>query len=144
MWARFLVGCLVMLALGCNAKRQFVPVSGVVTLNGKLLAGAVVSFQPLEREKGSMAAPLGSTGRTNDKGEFALHAISGQEGALVGKHKVSITRVNPQIGQGDARPPRGGWRLQDAVPLRYNEKSELTCDVPPGGKNDVNYSLTSP
>jgi hypothetical protein len=47
-------------------------------------------------------------------------------------------------GDTDARPPRGGFKNQEVIPARYNERTELTCEVPPGGKNDVNFALKSP
>ena len=48
-----------------------------------------------------------------------------------------------QVGMGDERPPRGGWPLANKVPAKYNEKSELTRDVPAGGTTDMNFDLSS-
>jgi hypothetical protein len=129
--------------MGCGGSDAFVPVSGKVTLNGNPLSGATVMFQPMGKP-GSIVAGEGSTGKTNDKGEFTLKSSTGKNGALVGKHSVSITALNPKVGEHDTRPPRGGWPTADKVPSRYNAKSELTFDVGPGGTNQAGFDLTSP
>jgi hypothetical protein len=141
MRALWLVGLLVVPALGCGPEK-FAPVSGVVTMDGKPLSGATVSFLP-ETVKGSTEMPVTSSGKTNDKGEYTLRTATGQDGALVGKHKVTINLQAPEIVEGDQRRPRGGPRLADKVPPRYNTNSQLTCDVPEGGKKDANYTLKS-
>jgi hypothetical protein len=142
MRAHWLVGLLVVPALGCGPPAKFAPVSGVVTMNGKPLVGATVSFLP-EPIKGSTEAPVTSSGKTNDKGEYTLQTGSGQDGALVGKHKVTISLPATEVVEGDRRLPRGGPRLADKIPPRYNTNSELTCEVPEGGKTDANYDLKS-
>ena len=141
MGVRLLVGCLALLPLSCGSSK-FATVSGRVTMNGKPLVGATVSFTPLGDDK-SIEAPPGSVGKTNANGEYTLKAVNGKDGALVGKHKVAISLLSEQIKEGDARP-RGGWPITDLIPDRYNENTELTCDVPPGGKTDANFDLTSP
>jgi hypothetical protein len=137
-----LLALLAMPALGC-APPDFAPVSGKVTLNGKPLAGATVSFQPIA-EPGSIEAGEGSTGKTNEKGEFTLRSSTGKSGARVAKHRVSISVLDPKIGEGDERPPRGGWPLADRVPKRYNADSELTFEVPARGTSKAEFPLTSP
>src|SRR5262249_10656345 len=132
--ARLVLGLAVIWAVGCGDSNKFVPVSGKVTLNGSPLAHATVSFQPFAKP-GSIEAGEGSTGKTNEKGEFTLTSSTGKSGALVGKHRVSISALDPQIGEHDTRPPRGGWPKADKVPSRYNAKTELTFDVLPGGTN---------
>ncbi len=143
MRARLLLGFAVVLALGCGS-RKFAPVSGKVTLNGTRLADATVSFQPIA-EKGIQAGP-GSTGKTNEKGEFILKASTGENGAWVGKHRVMISLLNSQIGDRDERPPRGGWPLEDKVPAKYGPggKEELTFVVTSGGTDKADFDLKSP
>jgi hypothetical protein len=141
MRARWLVGLLVVPALGCGPPKM-APVSGVVTMDGKPLVGATVGFLP-ETGKGSTEMPVTSSGKTNDKGEYTLRTAAGQDGAMVGKHKVTISLQAPEIVEGDRRRPRGGSRLADKVPPRYNTNSELKCEVPEGGKTDANFALKS-
>jgi hypothetical protein len=127
--------------LGCEHK--FVPVSGKVTLNGKPLANATVSFQPMAA-KGSVEAGPGSQGKTNAEGGYSLQASTGRNGALVGEHRVIITALAQQVGDSDERPPRGGWPLKDKVPARYNANSKETFTVPPGGTDQADFDLHSP
>jgi hypothetical protein len=140
MRARLAVGLALVLALGCGGKK-FVPVSGKVTLNGQPLVGATVGFQPIAT--GGVEAAPGSTGKTDDKGEYTLTASTGQSGAWVGKHRVIISLVSPQVGDDDARHSRRGPPLADKVPPRYNKDSKEVVEVPPEGlKKD--FTLTSP
>jgi hypothetical protein len=144
MRARLLFGLLglLILAPGCGGTR-YAPVSGKVTLNGEPLANATVSFQPIAPEKSLDAGP-GSQGKTDANGMFTLTVRPDLKGAVVGKHRVRITALDPQVGEGDERPPRGGWPLADKVPKQYNSETTLTFDVPAGGTDKANFDLTSP
>src|SRR5262245_53888484 len=141
MWRRWVFGLAVVSVLGC-APAKYAPVSGKVTLNGKPLANATVSFQPIAT-KGTMEAGVGSLGKTDAEGKFTLKLPTGENGAVVGKHRVSISVLNPQIGEADQRPPRGGWPLADKLPSRYNSETKLTFDVPAGGTEKADFDLTS-
>jgi hypothetical protein len=136
-------GTLFFCAIGCGGP-SFVPVSGTVTLDDKPLPNATVGFYPLGAKPG--APSLNSSGKTNDKGEFTLSAaLSNNKGAVVGKHRVSITLEPDLIGTSDLpanKLPKGG--KPPKMPAKYQgEGSELTCDVPSGGKSDANFSLKS-
>lgn len=77
---------LVTVAVGCKKSRVYVPVTGTLTLEGKPIAGATVSFLPVAPD-GTAAA-----GRTDESGTFSLS--SGPEsGCLVGDYKVSCVKV---------------------------------------------------
>ena len=142
---RLLLSLAFVLILGCGSGTTLAPVSGRVTMNGKPQEGASVNFEPQSSgEKKSLEAPLNSVGKTDEKGEYSLETIKGHKGALVGKHKVYISLHKVQPGSGDERVPRGGWPKKDLVPIRYNEKSELTIDVPSGGTDKANFDLKSP
>jgi hypothetical protein len=136
-----LIGLVVISAFGCGGTR-FAPVSGKVMMDGKPLPNASVTFTPVA-QPGSTEAGVSSTGKTNQNGEYSLTAATGKSGAQVGQHVVSISVLNPQIGEGDERPPRGGWPLANKVPVKYNEKSELTYDVPSGGGTNADFTLSS-
>jgi hypothetical protein len=46
---------------------------------------------------------------------------------------------NPdELDRGDHTP-----KFKVQLPARYNQQSELTCDVPAGGRNDANFELKS-
>jgi hypothetical protein len=95
-------------------------------------------------EKGSIEAGIGSVGTTDENGAYTLKSTKGQTGAQTGKHRVTITKRKPGPEQDpgdDHRTLRG--LPKDEVPSKYNEKSELTCEVAAGGKTDANFDLTS-
>jgi hypothetical protein len=142
MRARSLLGLAVVLALGCGSKKV-APVSGTVTLDGKPLVGASVTFQPIADE-GSVVAGHASMGKTDASGKFTLEQTTTKKnGAIVGKHRVSISLLTQEVGDHDARPPRGGWPVTDQVPEKYNMKTELTFEVPSGGTDKADFPLTS-
>ena len=143
MRAHLLLGFAILVIPGCTSSAGFAPVSGKVTLNGDPLAHATVSFIPVGKP-GSIEAGEGSTGKTNEQGQFKLTSSTGKWGALIGKHRVSISALDQKVGEHDTRPPRGGWPKADKVPIRYNSKSALTFDVPPGGTDKADFELTSP
>src|SRR5438132_10533557 len=95
---RWLFTSLLLFAAGCGGP-TLAPVSGKVTLDDKPLAGATVGFYPLDA-KSPASAPT-SSGRTNDKGEYKLQTVmTSRPGAVVGKHRVSIT-VEPDLTGSD-------------------------------------------
>jgi len=129
-----------LLVTGCSGGPSLAPVSGRVTLDGQPLADATVGFYPVGAHGDVM-----SSGKTNSNGEYSLKTVMKNEtGAVVGKHRVSIT-VEPDLaGNTDlpadklpkSRPPK--------LPARYQgQESELSCDVPSGGKTDANFDLKS-
>lgn len=63
-----------------------IPVSGVVMYKGDPVAGATVAFM-------AEGAPRAATGVTNDKGEFKLSTFGANDGAVAGKHKITVTKV---------------------------------------------------
>jgi hypothetical protein len=127
-------------ALGCNGD-GIARVSGKVTLNGKPLANADVHFQPIGSKNNPNPGP-GSHGKTDANGNYTLRLQTDEDrlGAVVGKHRVMIYAYERAGPQSDAGSPK----LKDKVPLRYNEKSELTCDVPKDGRSDADFALQAP
>jgi hypothetical protein len=124
---------------GCSRESgQFAPVSGVVHLNGKPLAGASVSFEPMLADKATYGP--GSHAITGSDGRFALRAgVEDIDGALVGKHTVRISLADKPTGD-----PGGAYLTRELLPARYNSSSQLTFDVPPGGKTDAAFDLKKP
>ena len=135
-----LLGALICMLSGCNSGPKLAPVSGRVTLNDKPLGNAYVTFAPMA-ERGANARGVGSSGMTDAEGRYTLQVEPGKPGAIVGRHRVMITT----LGGAEAERSDGGVKLpKDKVPLRYNMETELTCDVPPGGRSDANFDLKSP
>jgi hypothetical protein len=127
----------VVVALGCGDSKN-APVSGTVKLDGKPLANASVTFQPLG--EGNLNPGPGSYGVTNDKGEYTLAISPRAQGAIVGKHRVEISCL---IDDGQDKPGEDRRTKQkDRVPPQYNIKSTLTFEVKPG-TNTAAFDLKS-
>lgn len=70
---------------GCgDSGPTIVPVSGTLTYKGKPVANARVDFTP---EHGRP-----SWGATDEEGHFTLNYDRGHDGAIVGKHTVSVAK----------------------------------------------------
>lgn len=70
-----------------------IPVSGVITLDGELLANANITFTP-KREGGT------SNGYTDEQGQYELYFGPSAKGAVEGEHVVTISvgeGAEPQI-----------------------------------------------
>lgn len=116
------------------------PVSGVVYLDNKPLAGASVSFQPIASE--GTEAGLGSYGKTDEQGRYNLMTIEGdRSGAVVGKHRVQISIPISAPSNRDDLP--GGATMRDKLHANYNQQSKLTFTVPEGGTDSADFKLTS-
>lgn len=92
---RALAACSVVLAAGCGGDQlETVPVSGVVTCQGKPVPSARVMFSPQAIE-GREASDLGKPGigTTDDQGRFTLSTYSDGDGVVVGRHAVSVNLV---------------------------------------------------
>ncbi len=100
-------------------------VTGTVTLDGNPLEGAMVEFSPANSRP--------SFGTTNAEGVYTLSYDEKRVGAAVGEHTVKIITRQGTAALGDS----------EAVPARYNEKSELKATVE-SGDNTFDWELTSP
>jgi hypothetical protein len=89
-WMFVLVlSCSLMPLAGCGGKYKMAPVSGTITLDGKPLADATVSFTP--QATGSEAPA--STGKTDQSGKYTLSLVSDEtNGAIIGNHRVVIAK----------------------------------------------------
>jgi hypothetical protein len=138
MRCRWFLLALLPLATGCGDS-SIVPVSGRITCGGQPLANASVVFSPQSGEKNPGPS---SQARTDKDGRFTLQLATGKgSGAVVGKHKVSITAYEGDDGGvvssgSDMKPFRPELLGDD-----YNAKTKLTFDVPSGGTDDANFNL---
>jgi hypothetical protein len=131
--AGFFVGSLLaLLATGCGSSYPLGTVTGTVTLDGKPLPQATVTFS---RGQGRM-----SVGTTDEQGRYKLLYTVNQQGAEPGTHTVSITtQIDAVSGEGDLAAVEGRKEL---LPPRYNDKTELTAEVK-RGRNTIDFDLTS-
>ena len=86
----------------------------------------------------SMAVGVPFTARVSRVGPLVMRDT---KGAIVGKHKVTITAYE---GGGDvpSSAPSSVFR-KSIVPPEYNEQSKLSFEVPSGGSISANFELKS-
>jgi hypothetical protein len=134
---RFPIGFLFLIGLGCSGNAyQLASVSGHVTLNGKPVVNATVSFLPIG-SKGKDPGP-GSYGKTDANGRYKLKVVENDKnGAVVGKHRVSISTQSG--GDKDGEAP-----TSETIPAKYNVETTLQFDVPSGGTEKADFPLTAP
>ena len=130
------VVCLALLpAAGCgDGGPELGTVSGTVTLDGKPLPNAKVEFQPVA--KGS---PSDDT--TDENGYYELAYGVDKPGAMVGMHEVRISTCREEAGDDEGLSPV--IEYPELLPPKYNEESELTCEVKSGSNQGVNFNLKS-
>lgn len=116
----------------CRSKPSDQPdlgtVTGVVTMDGAPLAGALVSFAP--------EAGRASQGVTDSDGKYELLYIGNTKGAKLGPHKVYITTYIADDSDPDAR------KIKEMIPAKYHKDTILAADVK-DGKNTYDFKLES-
>ena len=129
---------------GCGKPYKVAPVSGKVTLDGKPLPKATVTFVPMATKEDQSPGPT-SHGGTDEDGRFplSLSVAPPTPGSVVGKSRVYISTVlsDPAPDDRDAGGPVK--RVKDKVPEKYNLKTELAFVVPPEGTDKADFDLTS-
>ena len=141
---------LLLLALaGCpggGASRDLpdlVPVGGTVTLDGKPLSGAHVTFVPVGSTPG-----WACTGLTDASGHYEVMADAEHKGAPVGEFKVTCTKWVTEDGS-DFQSEMGVNPMEagalELLPPKYSDESEteLKATVPAGGSDSINFDLSS-
>ena len=132
----------ILVLAGCGGDGfEMASVSGQVSLNGKPVPGALVSFEPqtTAKEQGP-----GSSAETDAEGRYSLRTIDGTRGAVVGKHRVRISTLKYKKERSDAAVPRADEILApEVIPERYATEP-LTFDVPIGGTSAANFTLEGP
>ena len=109
-------------------------VTGTVKMDGKPLPNALVTFIPMDHETARQ-----SVGTTNDQGEYELKYSLREKGAMLGKHRVSISTA----GMADESEGNGEGGGGEKVPAQYNVNTELTATVE-GGSQKIDFAdLTS-
>lgn len=116
------------LCAGCGTRPPATaPVTGRVLLDGQPLAAAAVLFEPVE---GGVPA----RGSTGPDGTFTLNTFARGDGALLGRHRVAVSKVVVEGVAVDATgleagPPEGPVRERVVVPLRYGVPATSGLDA---------------
>ena len=110
---------------GCGSSDENLkPVNGTVKYQGQQLAGATVTFLPIEDTPG-----FGGSGKTDVDGKFNIIYARGGDGLLPGKYKVTVSkRVMPD---GSAPP-------DDVDPIESPARETL----PPHYSNEATTRIT--
>src|SRR5438105_200679 len=89
------------LLAGCSSRTA--PVSGRITLNGKPLARASVTFAPIPSQ-GELEPGPSSAAITDEDGRYTLRLIGESgKGATIGKHKVMVA-LQEEVATSDDSP----------------------------------------
>ncbi|MEW4455749.1 carboxypeptidase regulatory-like domain-containing protein [Bremerella sp. JC817] len=117
-----------MLGSGCTSSvpSNVAEVTGLVTVDGKPAAEAMVSFSPTGGGRTSF-------GLTDDKGQYRLIYTNDIRGAIIGDHMVSISNT----------PPPGKPSPAVLVPAKFGKPGSLTANVEQGSRNEINFELVS-
>ena len=129
---------LISFLVGCGSEYDIAPVSGKITLDGAPLAGALVSFEPLATD--GLEAGYGSYGECNEEGVYQLKSLHGENGAIVGPHRILITTMKGKEG------PNGEMIMisKERVPDKYMDyDNPLKFDVPAEGTDQAHFELKS-
>lgn len=119
---------------GCGAAKSPVPVEGVVTLDGKPLAKASVTFDP------RIAEQTVYTATTDDAGHYVLQELeSSSVGAPAGSYRIKINTARPLT---EGKIDESTKYSPELVPVRFRDGS-LTFDVPAEGTTEANFTLQS-
>ena len=132
----FAAYCLIAAAtttLGCKKNPEVVPVAGKVLYNGKPLPFGIVMFQP---EVGQAAQ-----GEIQPDGSFQLSSYLPNDGAVPGRHKISIRCFSGQKTADGGGPP---GRL--LIPQKYTRfgTSGLTAEIANGANEPLVLELKGP
>jgi hypothetical protein len=118
------------LAAGCDDGPAMAEVTGTVTVDGQVPAdGSSINFIPTDG-KGPSAGALIQNGKYSAQ-------------VPVGLAKVEIRVPKPAKKAVKVEGPGGeGGNVEELLPARYNDQTELTFEVK-RGKNEKNWELTA-
>jgi hypothetical protein len=146
----WVAGPAILAGCGGNDHPETVPVAGTVTYKGAPVEGAQVSFM-------APGAPRAAIGTTNSQGKFQLTTFEENDGAVIGKHAVTISKsgadqpaggmdaMNPSdaYGQAMGAAASGTGAEEGELPARYAnpQSSGLEAEVTRDGTNDFTFPL---
>ena len=129
-----LVACLLSLVSGCSRGRQHPPthaVTGLVTVDGKPVKDAIVSFLP---ENGQYPA----NGTTDASGRYELTSFTRGDGAMEGSFRVTIVKYEEENGDmpdGNVDQPTAEGNGQETGNEGYVPAGMVVSQYDEGPKN---------
>ncbi|MEZ6065538.1 MAG: hypothetical protein R3B90_07455 [Planctomycetaceae bacterium] len=125
-----------LLAAGCGGapeRPSTAKVTGKVSLGGKPLADAIVTFHPQIEGGGRMA-----TGQTDAGGNFVLSCFDKGDGAIIGKHKVTITAGAPASESNDPAALEAAQKQAASLPEKFAKPETSPIDAEVGDDESQN------
>ena len=113
-------GLVLVFLAGCGGP-VMAPVKGRVTCNGKPVAEAAVTFNPAARSEEDKEPGKPATGFTDADGNYVLSTFKNYDGALVGKHRVTVM-------------------LDDTNPAKCKREKQFVREVR-AGSNELAFEL---
>lgn len=135
-------------AAGCRRESRYdslpelVPVRGKVTLDGKPLSRAMLTFTPVGTTKGQI-----SYGVTDENGQYEAMLDKDHRGLPVGEFSVQCNKwvmPNGSDFPADSKVPPGEAGAKELLPPQYSQEgmSKLKAKVPAGG-GTIDFPLKS-
>jgi hypothetical protein len=130
-------------AFGCSDGKPYktAAVSGRVTLDGKPLPGAMVSFTPVNPPGAALTGP-GARGETDADGKYTLKTAFAERGGTIGRNRVFIStrKFDRPADQPEATAREVA---PEKVPAKYfTDRAAIYFEVPAGGTSEANFDLT--
>jgi hypothetical protein len=121
-FTRYVAGLLLVGMAGCGVSSDRVAVTGTVTLDGKAVPDAMVTFHPEGTTGG-----LGGSGKTGPDGKYTLTSAQGGKGVLPGGYKVVVNRLlRPDGSPPDPNTPPIESDGRETLPAIYSNRDSTT------------------
>jgi hypothetical protein len=113
-------------ATGCDNSAP-AKVGGTVKFEGQPLAGASVTFRPIDGSRSS-------EGVTDSQGKYTLRFSASKIGAVAGEHKVEIRTTPAEVDS------ESTIKVVERLPAKYHNATELKATLK-SGKQVVDFDL---
>jgi hypothetical protein len=126
--------------VGCGSDGpELADVSGLVSLDGRPIAGAVLTFRP------KFSGGTTSYGGTDEDGRYTLNYTDTKAGALIGEYEVDIEPPRKLSRDDIADLKSQGLPVPDQsaivkIPVKYRGENALTAKVE-AGSNAIDFIL---
>jgi hypothetical protein len=127
---------LAVLSAGCGSTSGGGQVSGTVTVDGQVPAeGSSITFLPTDGQSPS-------AGDLIEQGRYSADVSVGMSKVEIRVPRAVSSGANPSGSNQGPGPGAGGGRIEESLPAKYNDQTELSLDVKPGA-NSKNWELST-
>lgn len=124
------ISAIILIGCGGGDGPDLGTVSGTVTLDGKALANATLTFTPTGEKGGRPSIAI-----TDDDGEYELKYTAALAGAPPGEYEVSIT-----TSTSESDDDGNDIETEEILPAKYNAATVLKKTIEPGS-NTIDFAL---